>query len=157
CGSPMYGTKVKGVRVYRCASYMSYGQCAPRTVREDLILPLLVQLIQQRFLDPAALDALREELREQQRATDTRDEVDRLTKRVAALEKKIREGERRLVEIDHDMLEGAKSRIRELKREHETALAHLAQVSSRKSPAEAVDALVDKLKQLPKVMKSADP
>src|SRR5262249_25637371 len=52
CGRYLYGTKVNGYPVYRCGSNMSLGGCAPRIVRESIVLEHLTEALRVAVLAP---------------------------------------------------------------------------------------------------------
>lgn len=158
CGGTMHGTEVRGkARAYRCGSYQSRGECVPNTVREAIILPLLTEHLQRRFLDPKTLSRLRKELQEQQSPDNTKGEIDGLRKRLAAVDAKIEKAGRRLAEIEDEYVDGLKAQIQEWKQEREKGRAELETVNARKAPVQAVDDLVERVRQLPKLLKTADP
>lgn len=157
CGATMHGTDVKGVRSYRCGSYMSHGECFPLTVNQEMIVRVIVRELQSRYLDPAVLDRLRSELLKQQSGDTTQRESDGLRKRISVLDTKIEKAESRLAGIEDEFFEALKRQIRELIRERDSARVRLAGLASKKTPAADLDDLVDRIKLLPQLVKSGNP
>ncbi len=162
CGTPMYGTKVQSggreVTVYRCGSNMSNGQCAPRIVREGVIMGELADVLRQKFLEPSNLERLRAAIKEQQDlGTDqSKSVVDDLEKRAARLEKDIAEGKRKMPIIPEDLLPEYIAQIRSWQQELAETKTQLDRLS-HESPADDLDQLVANAEKLVECLQSADP
>jgi hypothetical protein len=93
CGAYMTGG---GRGRYVCATYHRFGRrCHQNAVREDAILPRIVQTVRQAVLNPDVLSELREELA--RRLDEQQGEPGRLREQLAALDAQVRQGARNLL------------------------------------------------------------
>jgi DNA invertase Pin-like site-specific DNA recombinase len=88
CGSFLLGaTDRKGRRFYSCGGYIRYGKghCNLHTMQEAPLVRLLLRKLQEVFLDPNNLQKLRDEVRSQETATRSEDNLKRLQKKAEQL------------------------------------------------------------------------
>jgi DNA invertase Pin-like site-specific DNA recombinase len=105
CGGPMNGSTGHGrlgrkaYRRYVCSNACGRGTCQNHSIREDKLVAALLRKLQNEYLLPERLEALRQKLWEKVRATSRRspDRADRLRDRVAALDAEIKQGARNLL------------------------------------------------------------
>jgi DNA invertase Pin-like site-specific DNA recombinase len=110
CGSYLLGaTNRQGQRVYSCGGYIRYGKghCHLHTTQEAPLLRLLIRKLQDVFLDPDNLQKLRDEVRSQELAARSEDNLERLHKRVTQLDTKIHNGTERLFELPREIIADA--------------------------------------------------
>jgi hypothetical protein len=103
CGGRMHGTTVRPRRGDKVWTYRNYhcstpntkpGTCRDYSVREEAILGLLVDKLQNVYLSPQRLDGLREQLKVKAEAKHERapGQAERLRQRLTELDKDIKQG-----------------------------------------------------------------
>jgi DNA invertase Pin-like site-specific DNA recombinase len=127
CGHYLCGTTVRGERQYLCSGYLDGGPgfCHRNLVREKPVVRLLVRQLQQAFLNPANLEALREQARRVEDQARGPDNQKRLQKRLAALEKDLTTANRNLLLLPPDRLAGAAEQLRAMEKERDGVKAEL--------------------------------
>jgi DNA invertase Pin-like site-specific DNA recombinase len=128
CGGHMVGgTKKDGRRYYICSTYQRHRNagCHANTVREDVILDRLVEVLQREYLDPARLEELRVEMKAQLRGLLDAGEAARLRKLARKLSGQVERGNRNLALLPADRLPGVVAQIRAWEQERDKALARL--------------------------------
>jgi DNA invertase Pin-like site-specific DNA recombinase len=143
CGAYMLGTTRSGRRVYSCGNYIRYGvaRCNINTVRETVLVQLLISKIQQLFLDPDNLQKLRGEVRAQETANKSDETKSRLQKRLDGLERKITAGTERLIEVPKDVLPEVSALLAKLKRERDGVKEEMARLQ-RQSPVDDLETAI---------------
>jgi DNA invertase Pin-like site-specific DNA recombinase len=173
CGVAMhgdcYGSTVKGRRYqyrrYVCKTGTAHGASACRcySIREDRILPFLLRRLQEDYLAPGKLEALRAELTRQleirRRAAPS--QAGRLRARLEELDGDIRQAAKNLARAgdNFDLLNGV---LTELRAERERVERQLHQEEAEGQAglpdlAAAVDRAVEKLRGLSEALHEADP
>ena len=115
CGLAMHGTtegKQRGCdhKVYRCAGSCEHGRgfCQPNRIRQDALLPCIVAKLkgqlQREFTMKASRDRFRKELQSQLKAKAARPDAKRLQQELTELDAKIARLERRVLDVEDDML-----------------------------------------------------
>jgi DNA invertase Pin-like site-specific DNA recombinase len=162
CGSPMYGcTRRSGGRleaVYRCGGDMDKGTCAPRVVRESVVMDNVVEVLQQQLLDPenrARLEAEMCRQREQEAGKYDGAIIDLRTK-VGRLDTQIAKAKANLALLDPEFIPDTQAKIREWQKERAVAQAELERLE-RRSPGGSSQRLVAKVEKLVDVFRSGDP
>ena len=162
CGRPMYGTMRpsggKKEPVYRCGSDMSNGACAPRVVRERVVLDQVAEVLQTRLLDPAERERLIAELRRQHEAKGNKNEqaVKDLQRTVARLDVKIAKATENLLLLDAKRIRAAQDQLNQWERERAMSRAELDRLSAE-APAGSPEWLVTRVEKLVEVMRTGDP
>jgi hypothetical protein len=128
CGSYLVGITHEGRRQYVCGGYLRFGRsyCTRNTIREKAITDLLLHKLQQTFLEPEHLAALRAEVRARESQRKGDNNRARLKALVADLARKIDQGNENLATLPRDRLPGVVGKVREFERERLAALAELA-------------------------------
>jgi site-specific DNA recombinase len=162
CKELMYGTKRKsgGVveTVYRCGSDMTRGACAPRVVREQVIIEQVAEVLQNQLLDPVERERLVAEIRRQrkQQSGDDGGAVKERRAKLAKLDGDIAKATKNLPLLEEEFIPGVQAQIRRWKQERAATQADLDRLV-RRSPAGSVDHVVAKVEKLVEVMRSGDP
>jgi site-specific DNA recombinase len=162
CGAPMYGTKrLSGGRweaVYRCGSDMDKGTCAPRTVRENVVMDKIVEVLQEQLLDPENRTRLEAEMsRQRQQEVGKHDgAIKDLRAKVARLDTQITKAKGNLARLDSEFIADVQAQIREWQGERAGANVELERLE-RRSPSGSAERLVAKVEKLVKVFRSGDP
>jgi site-specific DNA recombinase len=143
CGSYLLGATRKDQRSYSCGGYIRYGKghCNLNTMQEAPLVRLLLCKLQELFLDPDNLQTLRDEMRAQEEAARSEDNLERLRKRADQLEKKIRQGAERLLELPKKVVADAADALDRLKQEREETLAEIRRVETE-SPVENLEEII---------------
>jgi hypothetical protein len=135
-------------RKYCCGGYNTYGKslCNFNTIDENLLVDVLVRKIQERFLKPANLDALRQEIRNQtQQATlEDRAKLKKLETQLVALDRQIASGTRRLLtEENEDLVPGLRAHLVVMHKERAALAAEIQQASKAGPQLNCNEGLVD--------------
>jgi hypothetical protein len=127
CGAFLLGGTRHGKRVYACGGYLRYGKahCNIHSMHEAPLLRLLIRKLQEVFLDPNNLQKLRDEMRMQETAARSEDNVQRLQKRADQLEKKIRQGGERLLILPREVVATASAALVRLQKEQADVLEEI--------------------------------
>jgi hypothetical protein len=143
CGAYMLGTTRNGHRVYNCGNYVRYGlaRCHINTIRETVLVEMLIRKIQQLFLDPDNLQKLRDEVRAQETANRSEETKHQLQKRLDGLERKIAAGSERLFELPKEILPEASAALARLKRERDGVKEEMARLD-RESPVDDLETAI---------------
>jgi DNA invertase Pin-like site-specific DNA recombinase len=144
CGGLLLGATRKGNRVYSCGTYIRYGKdrCGLHTVRESVIVRLLIRKLQELFLDPDNLAALRAEMRSLEESNKSEANLERMRKRVELLAGKIERGGARLLELPKEVLPEASAALAAIKRERDGLLAEIDRVQ-RVSPVADLEQVIE--------------
>jgi site-specific DNA recombinase len=123
CGSRMLGSTDRYGRVYMCSGYLSYGKahCRKHQVKEAVVAAVLVRKLQEAFLNPAWLDALRTRVRELESAMRDGRRLDAMRRRVQLLERKLAVGYDRVLSVSEALRPGVEARLAEVLREKKAA------------------------------------
>lgn len=162
CNTRMYGTTIQSggrkIAVYRCGSNMSNGTCAPRIVREPLIINKVTEVLRSKFLDADNLERLRTEVQRQQREqhSNSISVQNQLRRNITNLEVRINKAKKNLILMDAEDIPRAKAQIRGWEDEQFRAKSELDAFAKR-SPVVALEDLIKKLERLPELLASADP
>jgi site-specific DNA recombinase len=162
CGGYMLGGTRRGRRVYVCGTYHEYGvgHCHKNTIHERPLVELLLRKLQETFLDPDNLSALRREVAEVQDALRGDENRDGLRKELGALEAKIRKANETLLFLDRDRLAGAQEALRGLERQRDDVKRELSRLDTAEPPTEALERLIagveDALWQLQQALTDED-
>jgi DNA invertase Pin-like site-specific DNA recombinase len=119
CQMPMWGFNERGERKYRCSGNQRYGQefCACNTVWESVVLASVVEALQEKLLNPEAIELLRADLRRKADEARRTDEAGRLRNRVAELGRHIDQGNERIITLPADRIPGVVAKLREMEAE----------------------------------------
>lgn len=164
CGYRMTGThNDQHQRVYICTGYIANGAtfCHRHTTREDLLVPLLIRKLQEEFLAPERLQALREEAARQEEAERSPDRQQGLRTEAARLETKIAKVVERLAEgtIEEDNAAAVNGHLRKLREQHAAVLAELGHsetASPRRDLEEQIRAIESVLWDLQNALQEED-
>jgi site-specific DNA recombinase len=140
CGGTMFGTiPNKGQAVqYVCSTNHQTGGCDRNASKQDTLLSAVVDAIVERFTNPAIFQRMRDTLHEKAKAATTKTNVERTRKQLTTIENKLDKAERRLVEVDSDMVPVVSGQIRELtsKRDELQAAVKAAQTPTKRRVAD---------------------
>jgi site-specific DNA recombinase len=156
CGSGMHGDTYNGCTHYTCGTYKSRpGNCERYNVRQEELLPQLLDVLKQKLFNPEIIRRLRAELvRKLEQPSSARD----TTAQVDALERKIEAAERRLMEVSKDMIPRVEGQLRQLEQQRamiQTAAQQTAKPAVTKADVtQRVDAAMAWFKNLEKVASS---
>jgi site-specific DNA recombinase len=116
CGNKMSGDFGNHTHQYTCYSYRQHGKCRcdRNTVRQQIVLQNILAAIQHEYYNPETMDRLAAECR-RQLAKDNKPEAAKLRAELAAVDGKLDKAQRRLVEVDADLLDDVQQQIRQLK------------------------------------------
>jgi hypothetical protein len=132
CGSFLHGLTHARKRQYICGGYLTHGKdhCKRHWVAERPLVNLLLKKLQQTFLDPDNLKALRAEIARQQEQQQGEANVAKLQGRQRDLQAKIDEGTDRLFIVDRDRIPGMTARLRQLEKEQDAVKAELHRIKT---------------------------
>jgi DNA invertase Pin-like site-specific DNA recombinase len=162
CGAYMIGYSQPTGPRYSCGGHRRYGPdyCHRHTLREGVIVDMLVRKLQEAFLDPDWLQSLREEVRRLEAETRDEKRLERLRRRAQTLEQKLRRGYDQLLSLSATLRDGFQARLEELTAEKEAVQAEL-QRAEAESPVrdleEIITAVEAELWRLHEAVQSADP
>jgi DNA invertase Pin-like site-specific DNA recombinase len=143
CGGHMLGTTAPAGRRYTCGGYLNYGRdhCNKNTVPQQALVRLLVRKLQELFLDPDNLRALREEIRRQDEAERDPEAVARLRQQIDQLSLRIDQGNENLAILPADRVPGVVAKVRAWEAERDTLAAELERLTSA-SRADSLEAQI---------------
>jgi DNA invertase Pin-like site-specific DNA recombinase len=160
CKGPMYGItmpvgrKKPGqerraeLRKYACGTYLEKGRdcCHFNAELEDKLMKLIFEGLRRRLSDPETVATLRDvcESMRKGRKKDTTSRLAALRKKIARLEKDIRQGLENLGRLPADLLDDVAGQVRRWKDERAQALAEVQQVEAAAARADEEDQLVDR-------------
>jgi site-specific DNA recombinase len=164
CGWRMVGCRWHGKRYYRCGCYNVQGKngCHHNAVQEAGVLRAIVRKLQEVFLSPENLQALRDRMREQVEAVDAARprELAALRNQVEDLTAKVQQGTARLALIPQDLLTDFAAQLRAW-REERDALAARAEALDGQTYRTDMEGLLkdaeEKLYHLRKAVDGAEP
>ncbi len=121
CGGHMLGSTWNGRRGYSCGGYLNYGKayCHKNSIYEAPLVRVIVRKLQEAFLNPDNLQALRDTVRRQEEAEKDPAAVKRLEKNVARLDRDIAKANRGLLLVDDDLRADAMAELRSMKAERD--------------------------------------
>jgi site-specific DNA recombinase len=140
CGSAMHGRRDGGKAKYYCVSWTHNKSCDANAVHQGELAEHVIDAVCDRFMNPAVVKRLRDELHRQVKTTTRQVNVEKLRQQVTAIEGKLAKAKRRLVEVDHDMLAVVQENIRDLIRQRGDIDAAL---DAAKTPQNALMAAAD--------------
>lgn len=157
CGARLFGTKDKGKPVYRCSSSQS-RLCGNRSVREDRMVALIMEVLEERFLAPENLDRLREAIRLEHTAASGWVDVsiDARRQQLARLDTDIAKMEANLGLLDPENLPVVQVQLRKLRQERQAAASELAEDEAR-SPDTSLETIIENVTELILAAKDSDP
>jgi len=131
CGSRMVGHTVKGRQYLICSGHLDKGAsfCDRNAVRQDELVRHVVTALEERFLDPSAIDRQRAEIVAENRRTTQPGKRMKLRRQLGTLDEKLFKAKRRLLEVDTDMVNLVQQRIRDLQQKQEQLKQELSQAS----------------------------
>ena len=164
CESAMHGY-ANGPRLYYwCQGHKTKGSafCDLNAVKQNELLGYVVETIEQHWMNPLVVKALREELHRLVEGDHPKVSPDRLQAQLATLDAKLTKARKRLLEVDADMLPDVQAGIRELRAQREQLETALRAASTpRKALFADVDERIDRAVSafcgLRGVLESADP
>jgi DNA invertase Pin-like site-specific DNA recombinase len=142
CGSRLCGLATRGRREYVCRAYLAHGRaaCYRHAVEEGPMLRFLVGKLKDAHLG-GHLEALRRDLATQEARDQSDANRDRLARRVADLEGKLRQGNERLAIVPPDRIPGLTETLRGWERELGEVRRELRRVETE-SPTERLEQAV---------------
>jgi DNA invertase Pin-like site-specific DNA recombinase len=140
CGAFMVGLTDRGRRYYVCGGYLAYGKahCRRNRVGERGLVNVLLRKLQDAFLDPDNLKALREERAAYEAERRSDGNLARLRRSADVLQKKIRQGDERLLILPADRVAGAVEALRGWEAELKAVRDELAR-AERESPSDDLE------------------
>jgi site-specific DNA recombinase len=115
CGQALHGDTYNSCHHYTCSSYKNRpGSCERYNVRQEHVLPQLLEVLKDKLFRPAIIKQLRatmlQKLTQQPTATSH-------TQRLEAVDRKIEAAEHRLLEVSKDMIPRIEAQIRQLEQQ----------------------------------------
>jgi site-specific DNA recombinase len=149
CGWPMYGMtrKSTGRRIYTCGQYHIYRRsgCRSNSVVESDVVAVILATLEEVFLAPKNLAALKAEIRRQEaaeRAGRAKPEAD-LSRRIAALTKKIDAGLERWLSAPAGLIDAAGAKLEQWRKERETLEEQRRAIAKPADTVAALDAVAE--------------
>jgi DNA invertase Pin-like site-specific DNA recombinase len=138
CGAHLLGATRKGRRVYLCGNYIRYGKavCNANRVVESQLVDVIIRKLQELFLDPQNLAALRAEIARQEEELRGADNRARLERQLRLLAEKIRRGEDRLLEVPREAIPSVTSALARLRQQQQNAQDELKQSQNARPAAD---------------------
>ena len=122
CGASMHGDTYNQTRNYTCGNYKSRpGTCQRYAVRESTVLPVVLEQLKAKLLNPATLKRVRAELERQLRRPV--DNVDNSQRQIENLDRKIAAAEQRLLDVSKDMIPRVEQQLRQLEQQRQELVA----------------------------------
>jgi len=114
CGSRMVGHTVRGNEYLICSGHLDKGNsfCNRNSVRQDELVEHVVTAIEEKCLNPSAMEKHRRELLAQAKTSASADTRRKHQQQLKAVDAKLSKAKRRLVEVDSDMVRVVQERIR---------------------------------------------
>jgi hypothetical protein len=136
----MSGITVRGKKKYRCTGHLNYGKdfCHKNTLNEEPVVRFLIGELQRTFLNPDNLAKLRRQARDLEEKARGDDNLKRLERRLAALEKDIATAYRNLLLLSSDHVRGAEEQLRLMKKERDGVAAEL-KLAREFSPVQSLE------------------
>jgi DNA invertase Pin-like site-specific DNA recombinase len=162
CGAVMQGRHRDDFEGYVCSTWRNRRGCSRNSVHEGELLDRVAELLVHELGTKATIRELRQRLEAQRtgRGETLRLAIDRGRAHVAELARDVSAGGRRLLRISADLVPVVEKELQRLTQELETARADLAELDRQAATAQAedsgIDELLDRLSQLPKLLKDAD-
>jgi DNA invertase Pin-like site-specific DNA recombinase len=144
CGRALHGLTRGGEHFYRCDGYdgmTSQRICGFGHVKQGDVIKVLLKVLQDTFLDPDHLRALRAEIEQQEQAEHAPDRVAGVQADIAELTRKIDQGHRNLAVLPTDRVGKVLDVIRGLERERDALEADLRRLDGE-SRVKDLDAAV---------------
>ncbi|MBY0525209.1 MAG: recombinase family protein [Gemmataceae bacterium] len=163
CGCNYVGTRKQQGPIYVCGGWVSYGKayCCANTIRQDKLVRVLMRKLKEEFLNPQALELLREEVRRQEQQQRDPARIVSLETQERKLTAKITKGNENLAILPPDRIPGVVEAIRGWEGEREQLLRELQQLQIAPIAAagleEHIKAVEATLWRLDEVAGSADP
>jgi DNA invertase Pin-like site-specific DNA recombinase len=117
CGHKMSGDLGNGVHQYTCYGYRQHGKgyCDSNRLRQQIVLDAILTAVEREYFNPQTMERLATECRRQLKAKGTKPEAIKLRKELAEVEAKLAKAQRRLVEVDADLIDDVQQQTRKLK------------------------------------------
>jgi DNA invertase Pin-like site-specific DNA recombinase len=132
CGAKMHADSYNQSRNYTCGSYKTRpGTCERYAVREEQILPTILEQLRDKLFKPATIKRVRAELERQLKHPV--DDVDNTQKQIENLDRKIAAAEQRLLDVSKDMIPRVEQQLRQLEQQRQDLLAHAAHTPAKPS------------------------
>ncbi len=121
CGCKMHGCTDSGKQKYSCSGNTKHGSgfCFRNTVAEDKLIGLLCDSLHEQLLAPDRLAELRQELKRQCRSSERKSQAKALERQLTQIDAKLTAAQRRLLEVDPDMLDAVQEQIRDIRCQRE--------------------------------------
>jgi DNA invertase Pin-like site-specific DNA recombinase len=162
CGKVMHGRSKPGFHGYVCGTWREGRGCARNSVREDVLLERVAELLARELGTRATLRALRKRLESQRtgRGETLKLAVQRGRDRAAELERQLADAGARLLCVSPDMVGIVEKEIRRVRADVDATRQELAGLEQQAARATAddrgIDELLDRLAALPDVLRKAD-
>ena len=132
CTSTMHGDSYNQTRNYTCGSYKTRpGTCERYAVREEQVLPTVLQQLKEKLFKPAILKRVRAELERQLRRPV--DNVDNVQRQIDTIDRKITAAEQRLLDVSKDMIPRVEQQLRQLEQQRRELLAQVVPTAPKPS------------------------
>jgi len=162
CGAPMSGSNTE-LHYYLCRGAEKHGpqKCDGSRVKQAELLGYVVETIEQFWMNPKTVKAIRDELHSIVAAEHPKVDGRKIEGQLATLDAKLTKAKRRLVEVDTDMLPLVQEQIRELRSQHDQLEAALKAASTPRNALfgevdERIDRAVNVFCALRGVLETAD-
>jgi site-specific DNA recombinase len=155
CGTKMHGDTYNQARNYTCGSYKSRpGTCERYAVREERVLPAVLEQLKDKLFKPATVKRVRAELERQLKQPV--DDVDHTQKQIDSLDRKIAAAEQRLLDVSKDMIQRVEQQLRQLEQQRQELLTQLSpapakQTYTSRDIQQHIDAAITWFKKLEKL------
>jgi DNA invertase Pin-like site-specific DNA recombinase len=164
CGYRMVGLTTMGRPYYRCGLYNQAGRhgCGSNMIMERKLLACIVRKLQETFLDPGNLQALRDEMR-RLAETAKRERPARtasLQRRIGEWDAKLKQGMERLPLIPADLMAEYTAMLRSWREDRDRLTAELRSLAAPPDPADLenqLGALKAQLSRLHEALAEAEP
>jgi DNA invertase Pin-like site-specific DNA recombinase len=146
CGSILSGiTRPDGKRQYVCRGYLTYGKayCFRHAIAEATLLAFLIRSLQNAYLDADNIARLRAEVAAQQAQDRSDDNIKSLKRRAAELERRIAQGNERLIILPADRIPGVVEQLRGWEAERDDARAELRRIETGEAAGSLERAVAD--------------
>ena len=133
CGHRMVGHTANAKKLfYRCGGSQIKGTafCHPHHVGQDELLSLVLKTLRARYTDPAIIKRLKAAVRDELKQTKKTVDAAGLRRQLSGQQGKLKKAQRRLVEVDHDLLGDVQEQIRDIKATIESIEIQLQMVST---------------------------
>jgi site-specific DNA recombinase len=141
CGKAMHGDSYNGCSHYTCGGYKDRpGSCERYNVRQEHVLPQLLEVLKLKLFQPAIVKQLRATML---RKLTQKPTPSNHTQRLDAVERKIEAAEHRLLEVSRDMIPRIEVQIRQLEQQRAAIQADAA--AAPVLPTVTVDQITERI------------